>query len=54
MEKKFVNIALGVVLAAGIVAGAIGPCWVALISIIITTAAALALLEVNGNNVTTY
>lgn len=54
MEKKFVNIALGVILAAGIVAGAIGPCWVALISIIITAAAALALLEVNGSNVTTF
>lgn len=52
--KKFINTVLGITLACGILAGAIGPCWVAIIGIIAATASALGLLELNGRNVTTY
>ena len=52
--KKLVNTALGIICACGVIAGAVGPCWVTILGILISTAAALALLELNGNHVTTY
>ncbi len=52
--RKIINVCLGVTLGCGFIAAVIGPCWVALLGIITATASAAALLELNGNNVTTY
>jgi len=52
--KKLINTALGIVCACGVIAGAVGPCWVTILGLLVSTAAALALLELNGKNVTTY
>lgn len=52
--KKLVNTVLGIVCACGVIAGAFGPGWMVILGLLISTAAALALLELNGNHVTTY
>lgn len=52
--RRFVNICLGISCACGVVVGAFDPGWAVILGLIASTASALALLELNGNNVTTY
>ncbi len=52
--KKLINICLGVSLGCGIVVGAIAPWWGAWLGIIGGFSSVLALMELNGSNVTTF